>query len=117
LLQRLDEDGTGNAELSQAFFYRLVQNAFALWCQSHQNSRANARSPYEIIGFGTIYEFDCTVVMPSKLLRECTNGRFGGVWKTSYGKQQLILSWFDTGRSGCLVAEIQIAPMPGNRIL
>src|SRR5919109_1100736 len=96
-------------EFFQAFFYCLGQNPFALPCQSHENSRTDARSPYQIIGLGTIYKFDCAVVMPSKPLRECANGRFDGFWKTSYGKEQLILPWFNTGRSGCLIAKIQIA--------
>src|SRR5262249_26843573 len=108
-LERLDQYGPGNAELLQAFFYRPCQNALALSCQPHQNARAKAQAPYQIIGLCTIYKFDCAVVMPSELLRECTNARFHALWKTSYGKEQLILPRFDTGRPGCLIAEIQIA--------
>jgi hypothetical protein len=109
VLQRLDQYGTRDAKLFQTLLNRLRQNHLAFFCQPHQNPRAGARAPYKIIGLGTIYEFDCAVVMASKLLRKGANGRFGSLRKTSYGKEQLVLPRFDTSRFSCLIAEIQVS--------
>jgi hypothetical protein len=108
LLKRMDKNGSGNAKLFQPLFDGLRQHALALFRQPYENVRSGAGPLYQIICFGAIDKFDGAVMMTSKLLRKRANGGFDAFGKAPDRKQQLILSRFDSGRFGRLVAEIQI---------
>jgi len=108
LSKRIDENGSGNAQLFQSFFDSLHEHALTLSGQPYENVRSGARTLHQIICLGTIDEFDGAVVMTSKLLRKRANGGFDAFRKASDRKQQLILSRFDSGRFGRPVAEVQV---------
>src|SRR5580693_2065016 len=108
LLKGMDKNWSGDAKLFQPFFDRLRQHALTLSRQAHEDVRSGAGTLHELICLGTIDKFDGAVGMASKLLRKCANGRFDAFSKAPDGKKQLILSRFDSGRFGRLVAEVQI---------
>ena len=109
LLERVYEDRAGNPKFFQTLFHRAGQNPLALSCQFHKNACTGTRAPDQIIGLRSVDQLHSTVVAAPKLVRQGPDCTPHVIRKTSYCKQQLILSWFDTRGSGGLIAEIQVA--------
>ena len=109
MLERLDQDRSRDTKLFQTLFDRPGQNPLAVFCQFHQDACAGARAPDKIIGLRSIDQFDGAVMAAPELVRQGADRRLKVFGEASYGEQELILSRFDSRRSGGLIAEIQVA--------
>src|SRR5579871_2267040 len=76
----------------------------------NENEAPGPGALYEIIGFGTVNQFDGAMVTSPELFGKRTDGRFDTLWEPANCEQQLILFGFESSHLGNFVAEFEVVP-------